>query len=94
MTMTPEGKVKKQIRAFLNEHGDNVWWFEPVQSGYGKPALDFIACWYGRFLAIEAKRPRGKLRPRQRATARAMQAAGARVLVIDGESVKDFSDDE
>ena len=56
--MTPESKVKKDIKAWLEAR--NIWYFMPVQSGYGKRGIpDFIACWYGRLIGIEAKAEHG-----------------------------------
>jgi hypothetical protein len=51
--MTAEALVKKEIKKGLAEMG--VWYFMPVQSGYGKRTVDFICCHKGRFVAIEAK---------------------------------------
>jgi hypothetical protein len=59
MATTPEGKVKNDIKKVLNARG--VWYFMPSANGFGKVGVpDFICCWEGRFLAIEAKAP-GKL---------------------------------
>ena len=64
--MTPEGEVKKHIRAFLEYIGAFV--FMPVTSGLGAQAVDFLGCWRGFFFAIEAKAPGQlkKLTDRQR----------------------------
>ena len=56
--MTPEGKVKVQIKKYLDSIG--AYYFMPVQTGYGKRTLDFLVCINGGFVAIEAKRP-GKM---------------------------------
>ena len=54
--MTPEGKVKDQVRKYLKNKG--VWYYQPVQNGMGVVGIpDFICCWNGRFLAIETKAP-------------------------------------
>jgi len=82
--MTPEGKVKEKVKKVLKEY--NAYYHMPVQNGMGKPSLDFICCHKGRFLAIETKTEKGKLTLRQEATIDEMQAAGAIVLVIRGES--------
>lgn len=59
MATTPEGKVKNDIKKLLNERG--IWYFMPSANGFGKVGVpDFICCWGGRFLAIEAKAP-GKI---------------------------------
>ena len=53
--MTPEGKVKKQIRDWLKEIG--AYEFAPVQMGLGARTLDILCCVKGRFVGIEVKRP-------------------------------------
>jgi len=56
MRLTPEGKVKKDVRAFLKEKG--AWYYQPVQNGMGQVGIpDFICCYRGMFLAIETKAP-------------------------------------
>ena len=52
--MTPEGKVKKECRAYLRSIGAYV--FSPVQMGYGQQGLDDFVCIHGLFVAIEYKR--------------------------------------
>lgn len=62
--MTPEGKVKAAIKKWLKEQG--AYFFMPVQTGYGAVTLDFLVCWNGKFVAIEAKREKGgRVSPRQ-----------------------------
>lgn len=56
--LTPEGRVKNEIRKWLKEQGAYV--FSPVQMGIGSRTLDLLVCWKGRFVAIEVKRP-GKI---------------------------------
>lgn len=63
---TPEGKVKAMIRKHLLAHGckrvgvgetegDSFFWM-PYQGPYSvKGVADFILCYHGRFVAIEAK---------------------------------------
>lgn len=53
--MTPEGKVKKEIKAYLDEIGAYHFW--PVQTGYGKRTVDCLACIKSKFWAIEVKAP-------------------------------------
>jgi hypothetical protein len=54
--MTPEGRVKDQVKKVLK--ANNIWYFMPAANGYGKVGVpDFICCWRGRFLAIETKAP-------------------------------------
>lgn len=70
--MTPEGKVKQQLKAELRKR--NCWFFMPAANGYGRHGIpDLIACYptivtedmvgqkIGVFVGIEAKAP-GKLK--------------------------------
>ena len=82
---TPEGAIKAHIDKMLDDYqsiGVVMWWFKPVQYGMGKRALDYVCCIAGRFVAIEAKRDGGTLRPLQRQTALDMLAAGGKVFII------------
>ena len=60
---TPEGKVKAAIKAVLKRVG--AYYHMPVQNGMGAPSLDFVCCYKGRFVAIEAKAPGEKPTKRQ-----------------------------
>lgn len=54
MARTPEGRVKKAIRQWLQER--DIYYCMPQGTGYGQNGVpDFICCWDGQFLAIEAK---------------------------------------
>lgn len=90
MAKTPEGEVKKQVKALLEKVG--AYYFMPVQGGYGAPGLDFHCVVNGRAFFIETKAPGKKMTPRQRATAQKMTAAGAAVFVVDGpDTLKEVS---
>jgi hypothetical protein len=80
--MTPEGRVKKAVTAFLKEQ-QCCWWFMPVVSGMGGTALDYAGVSYGRAFMIETKRPGGKLTARQRYTEECFKAAGGKVFIVD-----------
>jgi Holliday junction resolvase len=54
MSITKEGSVKKDIKAILDTLG--VYYFMPSGNGYGRSAIpDFVGCYKGHFIAIEAK---------------------------------------
>jgi hypothetical protein len=57
MATTPEGKVKKLIKAVLDARKPALWYFMPVPGALGGKTLDFIGLYYGMFFTIEAKRP-------------------------------------
>jgi hypothetical protein len=81
--MTPEGKVKMQVKHLLKKF--NMYWHCPVQNGMGSPSLDFICCHHGHYLAIETKAPGKKLTERQEQTVAQIRASGGTVFVVDGE---------
>ena len=62
--MTPEGRVKQQVDKYLKDHG--IYYFKPVQTGYGATTLDYLCCWNGRFVGIECKANGNDLTKRQR----------------------------
>lgn len=54
MALTPEGKVKAKVRAWLKERG--IWHFLPVSNGMGVHGIpDILCCWNGKFVALECK---------------------------------------
>lgn len=93
MASTPEGRVKTAVKRLLQ--GDGVYYHMPVQNGMGKPTLDFVGCKkvtitpdmvgkeVGLFYAVETKAPGKKPTERQQTTIAEMEAAGAKVFVID-----------
>jgi len=53
----PEGEVKQEVLRGLA--GIGAYYFMPVQTGFGKRTVDILACYKGRFIAIECKRAEG-----------------------------------
>lgn len=54
MALTPEAKVKANIKKILQLHG--VYYAMPMGTGYGNSGVpDFLCCLNGKFLAVEAK---------------------------------------
>lgn len=79
--MTPEGRVKAQLKAELKFHGGYQFW--PVQSGMGAATVDCLLCARGKFFAVECKREGvEKPTPRQAATMKAIRAAGGRTFLV------------
>jgi hypothetical protein len=84
MAKTPEGKVKDDIKAWLKARG--IWFFMPVSNGFGMHGIpDFICCWGGRFLAIEAKAPgkRANTSTLQDMQIVGIHKAGGAAIVVD-----------
>jgi len=80
---TPESKVKDAVKKMLKEYKAYQHW--PVQTGYGAPTLDCIACVAGLYIAIETKAPGKKPTPRQLLTMEEINNAGGITLVVDGD---------
>lgn len=57
--MTPEAKVKKQVKKILDGFG--CYHFYAFTGGYGRSGVpDIIACYKGHFIGIECKANGGK----------------------------------
>ena len=73
--MTPEAKLKKEIKDALE--GEGAFWSEIKGGAHSKPGdPDIIACVDGYFLGIEAKTPTGRLSPIQFQRAHEIVEAG------------------
>lgn len=103
--MTPEGEVKKKIKALLAEYkiypaskaGDfpadaRGWYYMPHQGALGVTGIpDFLGHYLGRFFAIEAKASGKKPTGFQALQIAAIDTSGGTVFVVDGpESLKTF----
>lgn len=78
---TPERMVKKQVSEWLDAHG--IYYFMPVQTGFGRTTLDYLCCWKGRFVAIECKAGKNKPTPRQMLVAEQIRAAGGHTFFVN-----------
>lgn len=90
MAETPEGKVKRQVKAYLKSIG--AWYYMPVSNGMGRVGCpDILVCWEGRFIGIETKAPgkRKNVTPNQQREIRAINGAHGLAMVVDSaEQVK------
>ena len=85
--MTPEGKVKAQVKKILAEFG--AYYAMPVSGGFGNAGTpDFLVCIRGKFLAIETKAKGNKPTALQEAAMQKIREAGGRALVIDETNVE------
>lgn len=87
MAKTPEGKVKGDIKKWLNRH--DIWFFMPVSNGFGLHGIpDIICCFNGAFIGIEVKAP-GKINnvsELQKQVHLAIGASGGLAVVVDSVS--------
>lgn len=82
--MTPEAKVKKQVRELLRELG--IWYYQPMQNGMGQVGIpDFVCCWNGKFIAVETKAPgkRSATTPNQDRILEEITKHGGLSIVVD-----------
>jgi hypothetical protein len=90
MAMTPEGKVKKKVKEYLQSIG--AWYYMPVSNGMGRVGCpDILVCYQGLFLAFETKAP-GKINHvtanQQREIDGILRVNGLAHVVDDVEQVK------
>ena len=83
MAQTAEGKVKAMLKSMFRKYRPDLYWFCPVQCGYGAAGLDFHCVYQGHAFMVETKGSMGgKLTPRQEATKLEMEKSGAEVFVV------------
>lgn len=96
MSKTPEGSVKDEIKQLLESRGAELYYFMPVQQGYGRRGLDFYVCYKGMFIAIECKRLGGRAKRFQEDLVETVRDAHGHALiadcVADVENLLDFID--
>lgn len=103
MSKTPEGRVKDAIKKELDSRGFwragaaqppavDGWYYMPVSNGMGVHGIpDFICCWKGKFLGIEAKAPGGTPTPNQLRRHEELRAGGGTVLIVsDVDQLKEY----
>lgn len=90
--MTPEGKVKDDIKKYLISLGDDCWFFMPMMMGYGRKGIpDIVGCLRGNFFAVEVKAP-GKEKAttpwQDRELHKVNQAGGYAIVISSAEELK------
>ena len=81
MAATPEAKVKKAVKAILDEL--HVYHFSPFQAGMGRAGIpDIICCVNGRFVGIECKAGNNVTTALQNKELAAIHAAGGFAFVV------------
>lgn len=84
--MTPEKKVKAKIKKVLDKIGS--YYFMPATGGYGASGVpDFIICYRGGFIGVEAKANGGKPTALQRKHLLDITTNRGRSFIIDENNV-------
>lgn len=82
MSVTPEGKIKREINKLLDKYG--CYRFMPVPTRFGKKTIDYLVCAGGYFLGVEAKAPGKEPTGLQEITLEQIHQAGGMIIVVDG----------
>ena len=89
--MTPEKKVKNKVVTVLQDAG--AYCFYPVAGGYGSAGIpDIIACYMGKFIAIECKAGKGKTTALQDRNIAQIKDAGGFAIVVNEENLIDVQE--
>jgi len=90
--MTPEGKVKKRVKAILDEL--KVYHFSPMQNGMGRAGIpDIVACHGGKFIGIECKAGNNKPTALQERELNRILNAGGEAYVINEENIEQLREE-
>lgn len=78
--MQPEYRIVQNIKRLIRSRGG---WCVKIHGGPYQDAgtPDILACYKGRFIAIEVKTSRGVARPEQKVTQRAITGSGGYALI-------------
>jgi pantoate kinase len=86
VTTTPEGKVKKKVKDYLNKH--NIYYTMPFTVGYGASGVpDILVCHLGKFIAIECKANGNKPTALQAQHMKRINEGGGIAVVVDENNV-------
>jgi penicillin-binding protein-related factor A (putative recombinase) len=84
-----ESKIKDKIKKILK--ANNVFYFMPQSGIYGRAGIaDFICCYNGYFVAIEAKSSTGKQRGLQALSEKQIKASMGVYLLVNDKNVDDL----
>lgn len=91
MAMTPEAKVKKQIRKILDT--TRTYYAMPIGTGYGNSGVpDFLVCHAGHFVGIEAKAGKGKTTALQEDNMQRIRESGGTTLVVNENNLNELEE--
>jgi len=89
--MTPEGKVKAEVKRLLTEAG--AWFCMPVGGQFGKAGVpDFLCLLNGVFFSVETKAKGGKTTKLQDMEMAKIRAAGGFALVTHPGNIEELEE--
>jgi len=91
MAMTPEGRVKKVVRKYLDDFGGRCYYFMPATGGYGKSGVpDIVGCYLGMFFGIELKAGNNKPTPLQEKNLQQITNTRGLAIVVNEDNMHDI----
>jgi len=89
MAQTPEGKVKDKIKKILK--ANNIYFAMPMGTGFGNAGVpDFLCCFDGKFVAIEAKANGGQPTALQLKNMKDIEASGGHSWLVNEVTLEVF----
>jgi len=83
--MTPEGRIKVWVKAWLDTHMPGHWRYSPRGGPFGVAGTpDLLICWRGIFISIEVKTDNGEVSALQLMQLKRIAAAGGIAAVVRG----------
>jgi len=90
-SMTPEAKVKLQVRKLLDEL--HIYYFFPPANGYGRAGIpDVVGCVHSHFVAVECKAGRGVLTALQERELAQISEAGGFTFVANETNINELKE--
>jgi hypothetical protein len=87
--VTPEAKVKKQVRKILDEL--ECYYFFPATGGYGASGVpDIVVCYLGHFVGIECKAGDNKPTLLQEKNLENIKKSGGSSIVVNEKNLPDL----
>jgi Holliday junction resolvase len=89
--MTPEAKVKKQVKSILDEL--ECYYFFPATGGFGRSGVpDIVACVEGKFVGIECKANGNKPTLLQERNLEQIKSCGGSSIVVNEDNVDNLKE--
>lgn len=91
MAETKEGVVKRHIKKILKDAG--AYFYMPVSNGMGRHGVpDFLVCYRGKFIGIEAKAGRGTTTALQDREIAEIVMSGGVALVVNEHNLDELKE--
>lgn len=86
--MTPEGRVKAQVKKILDARKPALWYYMPIPM-YNRGIPDIIGVYQGVLFAIETKAGNNTPTALQKKALQSIERAGGHALVVNEQNISD-----